>query len=296
MKQTCSIVEDLLPLYIEDSLQVETTAILTNHLEQCSECNAYYHGLQTPLIVEESITEGNALTQLAKTIKRKRKKASIVAMLISVVILITMVAQLTTPHYLGWDEVSSTIQIQERDGMVQVCFIGSYTLQQQTTGVYELSIYTTLWDKLTDASKSQTIIINPDNEPFYTLTYVSSNGESNRVVYGSDLNPNGGVISLPRLVLGMYLSLSLLLSSIFLLLYLVTRRYPRLLQGIFTLLGIPLSYCIAFVCIKGVNGTSYHVLRDFYLILCLMVPIYLLLWVARDWVHKKRRVSNVMVK
>ena len=40
MKTECSIVKDLLPLYIEDMVSLETTQFIDGHLQDCPECRA----------------------------------------------------------------------------------------------------------------------------------------------------------------------------------------------------------------------------------------------------------------
>ena len=44
MKHECSIVRDLLPLYAEGMLSQESTAFVKEHLENCDDCRAAYHG------------------------------------------------------------------------------------------------------------------------------------------------------------------------------------------------------------------------------------------------------------
>ena len=40
MDKTCSIVQDLLPLYEEDMLREETKEFVDGHLSQCAACRA----------------------------------------------------------------------------------------------------------------------------------------------------------------------------------------------------------------------------------------------------------------
>ena len=40
MKNECSVVRDLLPLYVEDMVSEETAEYIKDHLESCSECQA----------------------------------------------------------------------------------------------------------------------------------------------------------------------------------------------------------------------------------------------------------------
>ena len=40
MKTECSVVRDLLPLYIEDMVSTETAQYINEHLKNCDECQA----------------------------------------------------------------------------------------------------------------------------------------------------------------------------------------------------------------------------------------------------------------
>ena len=47
MDKTCSIVQDLLPLYEEDMLREETKKFVDGHLAQCAACRAELDALKT---------------------------------------------------------------------------------------------------------------------------------------------------------------------------------------------------------------------------------------------------------
>ena len=46
MDKTCSIVQDLLPLYAEDMLREETKEFVDGHLAQCAACRAELDALK----------------------------------------------------------------------------------------------------------------------------------------------------------------------------------------------------------------------------------------------------------
>ena len=56
MKTECSIVRDLLPLYMEDMVNPETAQYVKSHLAECPECQAEL----------ESLKEGDGLTAIEK--------------------------------------------------------------------------------------------------------------------------------------------------------------------------------------------------------------------------------------
>ena len=56
MKTECSVVRDLLPLYVEDMVSTETAQYVKSHLAECPECQAEL----------ESLTAGEGLTAIEK--------------------------------------------------------------------------------------------------------------------------------------------------------------------------------------------------------------------------------------
>lgn len=56
MKTECSVVRDLLPLYVEDMVSTETAQYVKSHLAECPECQAEL----------ESLKEGGGLTAIEK--------------------------------------------------------------------------------------------------------------------------------------------------------------------------------------------------------------------------------------
>ena len=56
MKTECSVVRDLLPLYVEDMVSPETAQYVKSHLDECSECQAEL----------DSLKEGAGLTAIEK--------------------------------------------------------------------------------------------------------------------------------------------------------------------------------------------------------------------------------------
>ena len=47
MKTECSIVKDLLPLYVEDMVSEETAQYVSDHLNSCADCKAEYDALKS---------------------------------------------------------------------------------------------------------------------------------------------------------------------------------------------------------------------------------------------------------
>ena len=46
MKTECSVVRDLLPLYVENMVSPETAQFVSDHLKECSECRSELESLK----------------------------------------------------------------------------------------------------------------------------------------------------------------------------------------------------------------------------------------------------------
>ena len=78
MKTECSVVRDLLPLYVENMVSPETAQFVSDHLKECSECHSEFESLKEgePLSTVENkpaIGTGNA-KPFKKMMKRMNRQ------------------------------------------------------------------------------------------------------------------------------------------------------------------------------------------------------------------------------
>ena len=103
MDKTCSIVQDLLPLYEEDMLREETKEFVDGHLVQCAACRAELAALKT-----EDVTPASVSAQPLRDLKRQLQRKKLTAVLLAVALALTLAtagfAYLTAPQYLPYDE------------------------------------------------------------------------------------------------------------------------------------------------------------------------------------------------
>lgn len=80
----CSIVEDLLPLYLEDMCSEETKAALEEHLQGCSVCGEKLARLRDSVIIPQMKKEERRppIADYAKKVKRHRIRVAISVVLI----------------------------------------------------------------------------------------------------------------------------------------------------------------------------------------------------------------------
>ena len=74
MKTECSVVRDLLPLYVEDMVSVETRQFVDDHLKICSECRAEFANLQEGECLETMEKNQTAQKSAVKPFKKMMKR------------------------------------------------------------------------------------------------------------------------------------------------------------------------------------------------------------------------------
>lgn len=109
-KENCSLIKDLLPLYIDDLCSNESMKIIKKHLADCSECSKEYEQLTNQpkiKIVNDNSTE--LIKGVGKMFKKDKKKAIIktISIFLAVFILLGVFAFLKLPLMLYENKFSS---------------------------------------------------------------------------------------------------------------------------------------------------------------------------------------------
>ena len=81
-KINCNVIQDILPLYIDDVVSDDTKELVEEHLQNCEICQRVYHETKTDLEndmkisaqTKESSNEANDLKKLQEIFKEKKDK------------------------------------------------------------------------------------------------------------------------------------------------------------------------------------------------------------------------------
>lgn len=226
-------------------------------------------------------SEGLSLTN---ALLNRRKYANVLlGFLLGLLLVAVAVVHLLSPVYLKYDDGPARIDALSDGSLVAVLdeTVTGYALEQvrepdtQARQVF-LSCYRTGWDRLFGRKHGQTVVLlGKTDEVDQVWYYPSDSGD--RLLYGTDAAPNGGVETLPRLIYNYWLLLGLLLSAILLLLYALCRKKyfaPRLLK----IALLPVAFTVSIpLCLFGRFGEVYNASYYFTGILLLTAVIYLLL-------------------
>ena len=325
MDKTCSIVQDLLPLYEEDMLREETKEFVDGHLAQCAACRAELDALKAD--VKPAPVSAQPLRDLKRQLRRKKLTAVLLAV--------------TLAQYLPYSETEWAISRSPRaladgsaaDGLsdlsdaesISVSLLvpvsGAEVTNTQDPNSGKTIYFITAWrtpldtwrgafDKTGGApnthsandrtqreadalqgvlakAESARTLFTLDAANCAAVCYSQNNGQDDVLLCGS---MNGGIISLPRLALGYYVLLSLALLITLGIAFFICRR-KKAGKAIGYLALIPASYLAGHLLVKGFTTTSYQMQRDFSLIILAAALIYAAVMLAINlWRQKREKV------
>ena len=93
-RETCSLIQDLLPSFIDGITSKETNKIVTEHLQDCSECKNSYENMKKELNVTETFESNNKKKiKIFKKINHKIRTLQIIILIILIVLLGTILTK-----------------------------------------------------------------------------------------------------------------------------------------------------------------------------------------------------------
>jgi hypothetical protein len=277
VKITCSVINDLLPLYAENMLSRDSDALVEEHLKHCSECKDALHEMKSFYDMPAD-KDGSAL----KKIKSRLRKKILFSMMLSFVFFIVAAAYLTAPEYHSYGDHSVSVReigeglvLVRLDDTVHGCDISRYPAEEGRGYVYHITTWNSVWNRSMKTSDPEYRVLNPEGEKVAAVYYVQADGKEDLLIYGEDLYSGGGVKTLPRLFLTYYAFIALGLAVISLTAAVVMRRNKKVFNLALNFSLLPLSYFIAHLLIKGFDGSSHTAIRDFFAILLAAFALYI---------------------
>ena len=294
MKNECSIVRDLLPLYAESMVSPETASFMEEHLKDCEHCRKEYERLKAPCAVPAQ-NDAAPLLMLQKKMAAKRLRTIVLTAVFAVALLVSAFAVLDAPVYLPYTEELLAVEPVAENGL-QITFDPSvtdfnYTVYQDPDGgnfyYCDVEAWYSLWDRWFPGGEEQrTAVVFPAKPYPVTVMYCPNDGTESICVYGEA--GEGGSFALPRLALGYYLILAVLALAVLFAAWLVAKGRPRQRVWIERIMLYPVSYLISHGIVVGFRAISYSLVRDLRLILFVSLLLYCGLLLAHSvWGLKK---------
>ena len=125
MKITCNIIEDLLPLYVDDMVSEDSRKLVEEHLKGCPACRKMQEEMMRENRLTAGIKDGNSV-QINKTeaeplkkIRRRIRKKRILSVILAVVLVAAAGGAghywyYDKENYISWDEANISV----KDGKV----------------------------------------------------------------------------------------------------------------------------------------------------------------------------------
>lgn len=297
MKVTCNVIKDVLPLYLENMLSDDSCIMVEEHIEQCQECKNYLNEMRTfnKMPVDRNTSP---LLKIKSKLRKKKIQTAIFSMMFSIMLFVITIAFLTAPEYIPYSERSVTIN-EIGNGSVLAQFedtvygydINRYPTDDNTGYVYHITTWNSIWNRNIKKSNTNNTILNPNDENVVSVYYYHTDGSEDILMYGKDINPNGGIVTLPRLFLSYYALIAIVFAATCGLIMLILYRNKKVLSFTMKVLFLPVSYLLGHLIIKGFTTSSYTATRDFYAILLIMIPLYIAFLMAvnliRQYKNKK---------
>lgn len=283
MKITCNVIKDLLPLYVDYMLSDDSRTIVEEHINYCQECRNYLNEMRSFIEIPAD-TNTSPLKKIKSALHKKKIQTVIFSVAVSLVFLSILTAFLTSPEYIPYNKNSVTIN-EIGNGMVLAQFdntvsgynidIDSYTADDNIGYVYHITAWNSVLNRIFNKSKTGNIILNPNGENVAAVYYCQADGNEDILIYGKDLYPNGGIVTLPRLFLTHYALIAAAFALICALIMIIMRRSKKVFSFATKIFFLPVSYLISHLALKGFTASSFTATRDFFAILLVTIPLYI---------------------
>lgn len=242
-------------------------------------------------------TDIRPLEKIQRSIQKKKWYAIGLSILLTLLIATLSVIYLTAPEYILYSE--DVVRIEKTEtGLTIVEFneeVAGYDLERRESNsgdesVFHLTTWKTKWSEWTDSDKVAPIVLNSSGDVVRAVYYYEPSGANDRLIFGVNEYPNGGIMTLPRLSLN-YLSIgALVLLVIGLGVLWLVRSKTLYFDRILKMTLLPATYLIAQFVVTGWSATTYSAIRDFSAILLVGILIYGVCWTGIEW--RKNRVNE----
>ena len=284
----CDVINDVLPLYIENMASNSTKRIVEEHIKTCEKCRSKLNSMTKEIDIPADF-DVEPMNIIKKKMERKNIRTAIMAGIIVLAIAVLTIVHMNSPISLKYSRDMIAVEANE-DGSVSIAFssdVAGYSIETayDEEAVYSITCWTTLWNKWILKNEERTIELVPEgeNKIVRKIYYYSAEDQEtgDRLIYESSVNKDeniySGRLTLPRLVLNYYFLLSMLLSVIGMLLCFVLNWIDKYKIAVRVTL-VPVSYLISSILVLWGQGDIYNSRYYFTGILILAIILYLLMY------------------
>ena len=308
MKNECSIVCDLLPLYAEDMVSEDTAEFVKEHLGNCPTCRAELEKLRKPAqpVAAQHVPDIDAepLKRLKKALLMEKVQAILCTAAVLLALMLSGLSFLTAPEYFAYSQELVTVT-EGANGEATISFsseITNYKLQRiadpaDKQTVYHLEVWTCAWDRMFSKPGAQDVTVKPENGHelliYFTQFINQSSSNSAVCIYGEIEPDSGGWMALPGLSMGYWLAINIVLLVILGVIWLNLRKKEKPRRLVERLILIPIAYMLGHLCVLGFHTLSYSEWRDAQMILAIGILFYCAMLLALSIFYSRKELRDM---
>lgn len=308
MKNECSIVCDLLPLYAEDMVSEDTAEFVKEHLGNCPTCRAELEKLRKPVqpVAAQHVPDIDAepLKRLKKALLMEKVQAILCTAAVLLALMLSGLSFLTAPEYFAYSQELVTVT-EGANGEATISFsseITNYKLQRiadpaDKQTVYHLEVWTCAWDRMFSKPGAQDVTVKPENGHelliYFTQFINQSSSNSAVCIYGKIEPDSGGWMALPGLSMGYWLAINIVLLVILGVIWLNLRKKEKPRRLVERLILIPIAYMLGHLCVLGFHTLSYSEWRDAQMILAIGILFYCAMLLALSIFYSRKELRDM---
>ena len=308
MKNECSIVCDLLPLYAEDMVSEDTAEFVKEHLGNCPTCRAELEKLRKPVqpVAAQHVPDIDAepLKRLKKALLMEKVQAILCTAAVLLALMLSGLSFLTAPEYFAYSQELVTVT-EGANGEATISFsseITNYKLQRiadpaDKQTVYHLEVWTCAWDRMFSKPGAQDVTVKPENGHelliYFTQFINQSSSNSAVCIYGEIEPDSGGWMALPGLSMGYWLAINIVLLVILGVIWLNLRKKEKPRRLVERLILIPIAYMLGHLCVLGFHTLSYSEWRDAQMILAIGILFYSAMLLALSIFYSRKELRDM---
>lgn len=308
MKNECSIVCDLLPLYAEDMVSEDTAKFVKEHLGNCPTCRAELEKLRKPVqpVAAQHVPDIDAepLKRLKKALLMEKVQAILCTAAVLLALMLSGLSFLTAPEYFAYSQELVTVT-EGANGEATISFsseITNYKLQRiadpaDKQTVYHLEVWTCAWDRMFSKPGAQDVTVKPENGHelliYFTQFINQSSSNSAVCIYGEIEPDSGGWMALPGLSMGYWLAINIVLLVILGVIWLNLRKKEKPRRLVERLILIPIAYMLGHLCVLGFHTLSYSEWRDAQMILAIGILFYCAMLLALSIFYSRKELRDM---
>lgn len=304
MKNECSIVRDILPLYIENMVSDDTATFVEEHLNTCKECRAEYEIMKKPLVTDQVKIEATPIKKIKTKLLINKVQAVLLAIALATAVFFTAFSYLTTPIFFPY--TSDLLMVTEsEDKSIIVSFderVTGYSLYkfdtpEQEIPAYQIEAWATIWDKLFSMRGKQNAIIYCENDQpitvFYSQNHMDGTTSKQDVLIYGEIGRSGGGASMPGIGFWNMLLAAAVAFIVGCIAWLLFRKRKRFRIWVERITLLPVSYVIGHLCVLGFRTMSYSAFRDFCLIVLIGLLVYCAMIFLLNIIYTKIEINQI---